>query len=81
MMLFRIIMLLAEANKTEKQRTLWRTHLVVCRRCKAKAESLRQTDGDACMKALCFAAAVLSGLLFYLEKHRKKEITHVRQTP
>ena len=33
------------------------------------------------MKALCFAAAVLSGLLFYLEKHRKKEITYVRQTP
>jgi len=30
-----------------KRRALWRTHSVVCRRCKAKAESLRQTDGDA----------------------------------
>ena len=34
-------------NKTEKLRTLWRTHSVVCRRCKAKAESLRQTDREA----------------------------------
>ena len=31
---------------TEKKRTLWRTHSVVCRRCKAIAESLRQTDGE-----------------------------------
>ena len=33
-------------GRTEKQRTLWRTHSVVCRRCKARAESLRQMDRE-----------------------------------
>ena len=48
-------------KETGKQRTLWRTHLVVCRRCKAKAESLRQKDRDA-MIVLC--GAVLCGGCF-----------------
>ena len=58
-------------DETERQRTLWRTHLVVCRRCKAKAESLRQTDGDAYIKPFFSCVAVLSGLHFLIE--RKKE--------
>ena len=36
-----------EVRLDRKQRTLWRTHSVVCRRCKANAESLRQMDRDA----------------------------------
>ena len=35
------------------QRTLWRTHSVVCRRCKAEAESLRRTDGELLYAELC----------------------------
>ena len=56
---------LGKAWLDRMQRTLWRTHLVVCRRCKAEAESLRQTDGDAIL-ADHRAVLVLWGLHFHL---------------
>ena len=58
-------------KETGKQRTLWRTHLVVCRRCKAKAESLRQTDRDAC-KVTFVQSSPYIGLRFLFFKEKGK---------
>ena len=57
-------------GKTEKQRTLWRTHSVVCRRCKAFTPNLsgKRTEMQWAF-CLCICYAVLTwGLFLFLAK-------------
>ena len=52
------------------------THSIVCRRCKAKAESLRQKDGDAVIpqrQSVCGWDAVLVKGLLFVWSGKKKE--------
>ena len=63
--------------QTGMRRTLWRTHSVVCRRCKANAESLRQTDRDAWL--ICAEQSFL-GCAFLFTEIMKEVITDAFQT-